>query len=233
MFLAFDTETTGLPLWSDPSDHPRQPHVIQIAAVLMRSDGTEVDTLSTLVKPGPGAVMEPEALKAHGISLARADTEGMECDDLARRFFEMTRQAVLIIGHNISFDIRLMRIFSARHLGLKWDNDIPTFCTMKRSQNIVNLPPTPAMIRSGRNWPKPPKLEECIEHFFGESLDGAHDALVDVRASIRVFRHLTEKLGVSIASPKRASSLPASDNGWPTPDPKPAPAAAFSSNPFA
>jgi len=43
---------------------------------------------------------------------------------------------------------------------------------------------------AGINKPKPPKLEECIRHFFGEELDGAHDAMVDVVACRRVFFHL-------------------------------------------
>ena len=33
--LMFDTETTGLPLWKDPSDHPDQPHLVQLALVAL------------------------------------------------------------------------------------------------------------------------------------------------------------------------------------------------------
>ena len=32
--LFYDTETTGLPLWSQPSEHPDQPRVVQLAALL-------------------------------------------------------------------------------------------------------------------------------------------------------------------------------------------------------
>lgn len=46
------------------------------------------------------------------------------------------------------------------------------------------------MLAAGFTKPKPPKLEECIRHFFDEALEGAHDALVDVRACARVHRHL-------------------------------------------
>jgi DNA polymerase-3 subunit epsilon len=42
----------------------------------------------------------------------------------------------------------------------------------------------------GMMQPKPPKLEECIQHFFSEELPGAHDALIDARACARVYFHL-------------------------------------------
>ena len=64
------------------------------------------------------------------------------------------------------------------------------FCTMEAATPIVNLPPTERMVAAGITKPKPPKLEECIRHFFDESLEGAHDALIDVRACSRVFFHL-------------------------------------------
>ena len=171
MILFFDTETTGLPRFKEPSDDSRQPHLIQIAALLCDFNGNDVETLSTIVKPGDNAVMESEAYAAHGISLARA-------------------RATEIVGHNVSFDKRIMRIASARWLGSKWSTELPTFCTMRRSQAIVDLPPTPAMVRANRNWPKPPKLVECMKHFFNEGLDGAHDALIDVTACKRVYFHL-------------------------------------------
>ena len=190
MILFFDTETTGLPLWREPSDDARQPHLIQIAAMLCDFDGAPVETLSTIVKPGAGAIMEPEALAAHGISLSRAAAEGRDALETVDTFLSMAARATEIVGHNVSFDVRIMRIAAARWRGQKWEPTVPLFCTMKRASPIVNLPPTPAMVASNRNWPKPPKLVECMQHFFDEGLDGAHDALVDVTACKRVYFHL-------------------------------------------
>lgn len=48
------------------------------------------------------------------------------------------------------------------------------------------------MLAAGISKPKAPKLAECVKHFFGEDLAGAHDALVDVRACARVFFRLRD-----------------------------------------
>jgi DNA polymerase III subunit epsilon len=66
----------------------------------------------------------------------------------------------------------------------------PLFCTMEASAPIVNLPPTERMVAAGFNKPKPPKLEECIKHFFKEDLKGAHDAMIDVSACRRIYFEL-------------------------------------------
>ena len=66
----------------------------------------------------------------------------------------------------------------------------PLFCTMEAAAPIVNLPPTERMLAAGFNKPKAPKLEEAIRFFFDESLDGAHDAMVDVIACRRIYFHL-------------------------------------------
>ena len=39
----------------------------------------------------------------------------------------------------------------------------------------------------GNKWPK---LEEAIEFFYGEKLEGAHSAIVDIKATRRLFHTL-------------------------------------------
>lgn len=218
MILGYDTETTGLPDWHQPSDAPHQPHVIQIAMVLQSMDGIELDRFVSIVKPGPGAVMEPKAFEAHGITLEQAMDEGADPVEVTDHFIDCAAKASLMVGHNESFDRRLMRIMAARHKGFKWEPTCPAFCTMWKSKFIINLPPTQRMIETGMPGPKAPKLEEAYQYFFGEKLEGAHDALVDVQASLRVMWHLIRECGVpmfkaagrSRAAPRK-STMPAGD----------------------
>mgnify|MGYP003339884291 CR=1 FL=1 len=193
-FLFLDTETTGLPDWRSPSDAPHQPHVIQAVGLLTDEDGNELEEWQTLIAPGPGAVMAPEAEAAHGISLQRALAEGIHLADAWQSFVSLVDRANGIIGHNISFDIRIMRIAGARATGLKWECPLPSRCTMRMATPIINLPPTAKMVAAGFNKPKNPNLTECVRYFFDEDHSGAHDALADVRASKRVYFAIKERL---------------------------------------
>lgn len=208
MILGYDTETSGLPDWHQPSDAPHQPHVLQLAMILFDMDGNEVRRWVNLVKPGAGATMAPEAFEAHGISLERARDEGVEPKEALKTFFEWVFDSRLMVAHNESFDRRMMRIMAARHEGFKWEPPIPNFCTLYRSKFILNLPPTPKMIAARIRGPKSPNLGECVKHFFNEDLVGAHDAMVDISATMRVFWHLVRELGVPMFKEPRADAAP-------------------------
>jgi len=193
MYLVFDTETTDLPQSHLDLDHPSQPHLLQFAGILFDDDGTELDKLSTLVRPRLGALLSPQAFATHGISLERAFHLGMDSQLVFDWFKKAVSQANCIVGHNVQFDLQMMAITAAK-LGVKdWSLNCRTYCTMAQSTNLVNLPPTPRMQAAGRYHPKSPTLNECIQHFFGEDISNAHDALADVRACVRIFDHLTSR----------------------------------------
>lgn len=183
--LIFDTETTGLPIWKEPSDHPDQPHVVDIACDLFAGPGELIDRYDAIINPGieiPTVVSD-----IHGITTDLARDEGVAEDVALARFMDMVRRADLIVGHNISFDIRMMRIMAARLTGDKWENPLPTFCTMRKSTNHCQL--EKAKPRFSGDW-KAPKLSEAYQHFFGEELANAHRARPDADAAGRIYFHL-------------------------------------------
>jgi DNA polymerase-3 subunit epsilon len=188
MILFFDTETTGFFNDRVPVDHPSQPHLVQLAAMLCDDDGGEVMSMSVIVDNG---VSIPEqAANVHGITTSIADARGIEPENAIHMFQHFYRLADLVVAHNIKFDKGIMEAAIARRLGEVRRLTKPLFCTMETASPIVNLPPTERMLAAGFNKPKPPKLEECIRHFFDEELTGAHDAMIDVAACRRVFLHL-------------------------------------------
>lgn len=188
MILFFDTETTGFFQDRAPLDHHSQPHLVQIAAELCEDNGESVAGFSLIVDPG--VQIPAQASNVHGINNERAAALGVSLEFAISAFSHLYQRADTLCAHNIKFDKGVMEVAIARHYGKPRLLTKPLFCTMEAASPIVNLPPTERMVAAGFNKPKPPKLEECIRHFFDEALDGAHDAMVDVTACRRVYFHL-------------------------------------------
>lgn len=203
--LFFDTETTGLPLNKEPSDHPDQPYTVSIAAMLHNPSRDVIGTISALIKPEGWVIDETgRAFEAHGITNERAMDEGRPMADVLEEFLVLLNATDILCAHNVSFDCRIMRIITkraGREIGCFFtghdkreasgENKL-RFCTMINSTKLVNLPPTEKMLAAGFRGPKSPNLVEAYRHFFNEELDGAHDALVDMEASARVYYHLKD-----------------------------------------
>lgn len=193
MILFFDTETTGFAHKSKPIDHPDQPHVIQLAAILCEPEGRVVSGINMLIDLGvdKGVRIPSGAQAVHGIDEERLWRFGGFPYSALNAFEHMYARADLMVGHNINYDIEMMEIALSRTVVSKSDDpltartklELPSFCTMKASTDICQLPSP----RGGYKWPK---LGEVYQHFFGEPLEGAHDAMVDLMACKRVYFHL-------------------------------------------
>lgn len=183
--LFYDTETTGLPLWKDPSDHPDQPHIVQLAAKLVDLDTREIlKSMDVLVKPD-GWVIPEDVIAIHGITNERAEAEGIPEIQAIEMLLAMWDGCELV-GHNESFDRRIVRIAMKRHLdpvtpegamppSEKWKVATST-CTCWKSRPHTQLPKN-----------KLPKLTEAYQHFMGKPMEGAHSAGGDVDGCIAVY----------------------------------------------
>jgi DNA polymerase-3 subunit epsilon len=200
--LFYDTETSGLPKWSLPSEHPDQPRVCQLAAELCNEEtGETLREFNMIILPD-GWIIPDEAAAVHGITTERALAEGVAAHLAIDLFIDMWMDADVRVAHNESFDMRMLRIELMRHatysgkVMTEGGGDIPfadywkaapAYCTQSNSTKIVNCPPTAMMIKARRMGPKSPNLGEAYEFFTGQKLDGAHDAMVDVRACKAVY----------------------------------------------
>lgn len=191
--LFFDTETTGLPDWKSPSDADHQPHMIQFAGMLFR-DEQLLMSVNTLVRPD-GWSISNEIAELTGITNEDAAKFGYPEPTVYRLALRMIREADLLVAHNTPFDMRILRIASKRFGSEGEPEEIKgktTECTMRQASAIMKMPPTEKMKAAGFAKPKPPKLTEAHEHFFGKPLDGAHNALVDLEACRRIWLKIKE-----------------------------------------
>lgn len=188
MILFFDTETTGFLDDRLPIDHEAQPYIVQLAAQLCQDDGSPVAGFCFIV--AAGVAIPERAAAVHGITEEKAIQFGVSAEFALSAFTHLYQRADLICAHNAKFDKGIVEVAIARHYGRTMPLRKPIFCTMEAASPVIKLPPTEKMRAAGFDKPKPPKLEECIRHFFNEELDGAHDAMIDLTACRRVYLHL-------------------------------------------
>jgi len=187
--LFFDLETTSVVQPALPLTDDRQPHIVQLAMVLCDDDLREVSVLSTVVDPG---IEIPEgAARIHGITTEIAREFGVHEKGAAGIFARFLERADLVVAYNKDFDLTVMGIAAERYkVPLRYDGKTVR-CAMQAASPICALPPTQRMIDAGFGDKfKSPKLEEAVRILCGRELEGAHDALVDVRGCIDVYRAL-------------------------------------------
>ncbi|MDE7540166.1 3'-5' exonuclease [Gluconobacter sphaericus] len=159
---------------------------MQLAAVLTDEHGQEDACVNVIIRL-EGWTVPDVAAAIHGITTEKAARYGIREQVAAVLFYDLTCRADLLVAHNIKFDRQIVATMYARAKRSEWKLPEAQFCTMEAAAPLMNLPPTPRMRATGIIKPKAPKLEECIQHFYGETLEGAHVGLVDVRACARIY----------------------------------------------
>ena len=199
MYLIFDTETTGLPQdFSAPiSDLDNWPRLVQLAWQLHDHTGKLINSGNYIVKP-EGFTIPFNSEKIHGISTERAHDEGVELDFVLKEFSKDIDRAYFLIGHNVSFDEKIM---GAEYLRKKISSailDKPKIDTKIDGTDV-------AKIEGGRggNY-KWPSLGELHHALFDEGFEDAHDAAADVEATARCFLEMVRIGATNINFPMDA-----------------------------
>jgi len=172
--VIFDLETTGV--------DPEADRIVQFAAVKLDCDFVRAGTLFRTIDPEMN--IEPGATAVHGIS--NEDVKG------APKFAEVATDINMFIhdcdlaGHNgIAFDIPLLMNEFDR-VGMELD------ISKRRLIDTLEL---------FRHF-FPHSLAYALKHYCGEELEGAHDALCDTEATVKIFKAqlATHALNVDTAS---------------------------------
>jgi DNA polymerase-3 subunit epsilon len=191
--LFYDSETTGLPLFNEPSEDPRQPHLVQLAAMLVDLDTRKtLASLDLVIRPDGWEISE-EVSKIHGITTEYARDVGVPELSALQMFLELWHPDRVRIGHNETFDARIIRIAQHRWGDCHQPHSMDLWkagkaeCTQRLATPILKLPPTEKMQAVGRFHFKSANLREAYLHFTGNELLDAHSAIADVRACQAVY----------------------------------------------
>ncbi|MCE9618562.1 MAG: 3'-5' exonuclease [Planctomycetes bacterium] len=183
MYLFFDTETTGIPrnYKAPPSDLANWPRIVQLAWVVADEGGGELKSVERIIRPD-GFTIPESAAQIHGITTEIATRDGVDLRLALDEIESDMSKAAGLFAHNMSFD---ENILGAEFLRAGRPNILlgkSRGCTMVSSTHFCNIP--------GPYGPKWPKLQELHTKLFGESFEGGHDALIDVRACAKCYFEL-------------------------------------------
>ncbi len=201
--MFFDTETNGLPPKYDPY-LTSQPRIVQLSWVVADEYGNIEKRFGCLIKPVDFDIPE-NSVKVHGITKEKAMRDGIPIKEAISLFLADLDKCNALVGHNIYFDIQVLRGELERLKIANVVQKIPYYCTMHLSVDYCKIPTEAAYIRSITQYLsyslrhpreykyKYPKLIELYEFLFDERFDNAHDANADVEATVKCFFELLKR----------------------------------------
>lgn len=186
MYLFFDTETNGKAgNFNAPiTDLDNWPRITQLCWQMYDESGKLIDEQSLLIKPEGWTIPKEKFFIDHNMSTERCEEFGIPLEEALGKLIACMEQSKFLIAHNMQFDINVLGAEFLRK-GLKTENKISKFCTMKESTNICKIRGF-----KGYKWPT---LTELHQFLFNEGFEGAHDALSDVVACAKSFFELKKR----------------------------------------
>jgi len=203
VFVFFDTETSGMV--EERGVEQRYDQVFQLAAVAVDENFNQLSTIDLRARRKPNIVPSAGALVTTRIHPNTLDDAKMTEYDLARSFDEWTRQfpgGIDFYAWNMKFDRAMVRQMMWRTLGdiyLTTNINNHSGDLMRVAKAAYCFNPASEIVfpkrngGQGRNGDKPSlKLGE-MSLSNGISLEGAHDALNDVLATVKLAKRLKER----------------------------------------
>lgn len=214
--LIFDVETSGLLPKKDksnPNHIPIEdyPYILQLSYALYDISSNQLlDTYDTYINVKKEVEISDKITELTGIT-RRSCNKGCSMVEALIEFYKAYISSEVIVAHNIDFDKKMilielernrqeiirsspecMTIFNSTYEEL---NGVEHYCSMRKGTVITNIivpskyPGKPPSLK----WPR---LNELYAKLFdGETVEGLHNAIVDVLVCLRCYmkmRHNTD-----------------------------------------
>lgn len=164
----FDTETTDI-----------AGYIVSYAFVIQNMEDLSTEEIYDFLNPE--AKISEEAYEVHKIKqedLVNKPTFKEKKEEFLKIFDNLD----MVVGHNVLYDFGVLKRELERAEHFPNIIDTPIFDTMYYSADVVVL-----------EKKKMPRLEECVAFFFGKQNVNYHDALEDVKMTLKVFNKLLEE----------------------------------------
>jgi DNA polymerase III epsilon subunit-like protein len=204
--LVFDTETTGLPQTKiiNPDTLHLWPHIVQFSYLIYDTTENEIiETNDYIIKIPEKIIISKESYNLHKITNEISSKMGTDMNIVLNNFFEDLKSVNKIIGHNIYFDINMLKVELLRIIYKKSFINEPNkiykeylhyitnyeniCCTLKDSIELCNILATD---KYGKSYLKYPKLIELHEKLFNVTPNNLHNSLNDILVTLRCYMKL-------------------------------------------
>jgi DNA polymerase III epsilon subunit-like protein len=208
--MCFDTETTGLSSTKiiNPDTLIEWPTIVQFSYVIYDLSLNEINKLKNYIIKIPSNIMiSDDSIAFHGITNEISDKNGVTINIVLNEFFRDLRKVDCIIGHNIEFDINMIKVELLRiiynqndklykrllnkrelknyKLNLHFISNYKNInCTLKESITFCNIQ---AISKLGKQYLKYPKLIELHQKLFDNLPNNLHNSLNDILVTLRCF----------------------------------------------
>lgn len=166
--VSYDVETTGL--------SPQNDFIIQLSCIKVeKATMVEVDRRDWYIKPAHAYTIDPKATEVHGLTKEFIEEHGKTIKEIADDFLGFIEDCDFLTYNGNTFDIQfLYKDFSMFGYDLKLEGRMfydayAMECTFR-----------------------PRTLAYIYHDYTGKILDGAHNAIKDVEATIEVFKKQKE-----------------------------------------
>ena len=205
--LVFDSETTGLSKTQiiSPSTIHLWPHVVQFSYIVFDMEANEIVKIKdSIIKVPDGFTITEENAKIHGITTEISLAKGVDLLPVLEEFFADFDTADHIVGHNVSFDINMIKAELQRLIMNSSDKKLQDYlttintstkfyCTM---QETIDLCAIEMKDKYGRPYKKFPKLLELYQKMFSITPKNLHNSLNDVIVCLRCFIKLKYEIDI-------------------------------------
>ncbi len=214
-FLVFDTETTGLPKtkYIGPSILHLWPYILQFSYIIYDSHLNDIVTSRDhIVKLAENICIPDDSTKIHGITKKISLEKGENIYNIIDDFINHLQSADMIVGHNIEFDINMVKVELLRLINgnehvlskeqlkkCKYDlyciaNYKSISCTQKESTDFCNIQ---VVNKNGKPYLKYPKLIELHEKLFQTKPSNLHNSFNDILVTLRCFMQLKHNIDLN------------------------------------
>ncbi len=180
-FIAFDFETSGLPVGRRPVTPETVKQfdtcrAVSLSAARFSNRGRLIDTFDAMVYPDNFQISQG-SIDVHGITQDMATRHGRPFTEVFVDFMKFIGpRTKTLIAHNAKFDTSVLKSEMIRHnLNLSLLDELNFRCTLELYRE---------------RFLKPIKLGVLYENIFGEQFENAHNSLADCIACGRVYPYL-------------------------------------------